>query len=261
MHEFTPEVLYADTVSKKRAYGELSKRYAANGDAYAAVHAAFAADVQTVQAVMWERVMVASPVPEEQFAAVGETVTKALAAYATAPTGATDARSAVEAAREGMAGAFDPVAQRILSGEYLALDHLDGLPHPDVAAGAQISATRTKGEDAAVVALKRQQAARDCMTVAKSMHREGRLDDAMRQAWQADWATFESYLLDAAAQVGDVSLITVEMRWTLATDAIAKIVALPSDFAAAVTTIRGRMVNSLGTIEGQRLNARFEPVA
>lgn len=260
MHEFTPEVLYADTVSKKRAYGELSKRYAAAGDSFAAVHAAFAADVQTVQAVMWERVMVASPVPEEQFAAVAETVTKALAAYATGPTSAGDARSAVEAARAGMAGAFDPVAQRILAGEYLPLGHLDGLPHPDAEAGARVASTRTKGEDASTVALKRQQAARDCMAVALSMHRDGRLEDAMRQAWQADWATFESYLLDAAAQVGDASLITVEMRWALATEAISKVAALPSDFTQAVSAIRDRMASSLGTIEGKRLIERFEPV-
>jgi hypothetical protein len=261
MHEFTPEVLYSDTVSKKRAYGELSKRYAANGDLYGAVHAAFAADVQTVQAVMWERVMVASPVPEEQFKAVGETVTKALTIYAATPVHAATAREAVEQARAGMAAAFDPVAQRIIDNEYLTLDHLDGLPHPDSAAGDLIAETRTKGEDPALVAQKRRRAAKDCMSVAVSMQREGRLDDAMRQAWQADWATFESYLLDAAAQVGDKSLITVEMRWALATEAISKIPALPSDFAEAVNTIRTRLLNSLGTIEGQRLAARFEPIA
>lgn len=261
MHEFTPEVLYADTTSKKRAYGELSRRYAANGDFYGAVHAAFASDVQTVQAVMWERVMVASPVPEEQFKAVGETVTKALTAYAENPVHATTAREAVEQARAGMGAAFDPVAQRIIDNEYLPLDHLDHLPHPDSAAGLAIAETRTKGEAPTLVAQKRRRAARDCMAVAIAMQREGRLDDAMRQAWQADWATFESYLLDAAAQVGDTNLITVEMRWALATDAVSKIPALPSNFADAVATIRARLLNSLGTIEGQRLAERFEPIS
>lgn len=260
MHEFTPEVLYSDTVAKKRAYGELSKRYAAAGDAYGAVHAAFAADVQTVQAVMWERVMVASPVPEEQFKQIGDTVTRALMAYAAAPLAAMTARQAVEDARNGMGAAFDPAALSILAAEFLPLTHLDGLPHPDAHAGAAIAHTRTKGEEPRLVAQKRRRAARDCMTVALSMQHEGRLNDAMKQAWQADWATFESYLLDAAAQVGDTSLVTVEMRWALATEAIAKIPALPSHFTDAVTLIRAQMLNSLGTIEGQRLAERFEPV-
>lgn len=260
MHEYSPEVLYADTVSKKRAYGELSQRYAATGETYAAVHAAFAADVQTVQAVMWERVMVASPVPEEQFKAIGDTVTKALASYAATPVAANTAREAVERARAGMGAAFDPVALQVLTSEYLPLDHLNHLPHPNPTEGTTIAHTRTKGEPAATVAQKRRRAAKDCMTVAVLMQREGRLTDAMTQAWQADWATFESYLLDAASQVGDNSLITVEMRWALATEAIAKIPALPSDFAEAVSTIRARMLNSLGTIEGKRLAARFEPL-
>ena len=115
MHLFTPEVLYADTTSKIRAYGALSKRYAEAGDAHGAVHAAWAADVHTVQAVMWERVMIASPQPDEQFNAIADTVAKALASYAAHPTVTITARDAVEQARLGMAGAFDPVAQRVLA--------------------------------------------------------------------------------------------------------------------------------------------------
>lgn len=260
MHQFTPEVLYADTVAKKRAYSGLSQRFAAEGKAYAAVHAAFAADVQTVQAVMWERVMVASPVPEEQFAAIADTVTRALAAYAATPPKASSARQTVENARAGMGAAFDPVALRVLSNEFIALDHLNGFPQPDPSEGLALAASRTKGEPPITVAQHRRRVARDAMTVALSMHRDGRLADAMRQAWQADWATFEAYLIEAALQVGDQSLITVEMRWLLATEAIAKIPALPTDFTQAVSTVRGRMLDSLGTIEGQRLITRFEPI-
>jgi hypothetical protein len=260
MHEFTPEVLYADTISKKRAYSELSQRWAAVGDAYGATHAAFAADVQTVQAVMWERVMVASPVPEEQFKAIGETIAKALANYTLTPTGATTAREAVERARHGMSAAFDPAALRVIDREYLPLDHLGNLHHPTLEETQAIVHERTKGEDISIVSLKRRSAAKDCMTVAILMYRDGRVDDAMRQAWQADWATFESYLLDAATQVGDKSLVTVEMRWALATETISKITALPSAFNEAVETIRAKMQTSLGTIEGRRLAARFEPL-
>lgn len=258
MHEFTPEVLYADTVAKKQAYGDLSVRYAAMGDAYAAVHAAFAADVQTVQAVMWERVMVASPNPDEQFLSIAHTVASAMATYASTPVMAGTAREAVEQARAGMGAAFDPAALAAINPQFLALDHLDLLPYPDPNSGLAVAHTRTKGLAPDEVARKRRRAARDCMTMAVALEREGRLDEAMRQAWASDWAAFESYLLDAAFTAGDATLITVEMRWALASDAISRIPALPSDFVAAVTAIRARMLQSLGTIEGHRLAERFE---
>ena len=185
---------------------------------------------------------------------------KALASYAAHPTVTITARDAVEQARLGMAGAFDPVAQRVLAQDYLPLDHLDGLPHPDADAGTRMVASRLNGEDPAVVSAKRRQAAKDCMTVAVSMRQQDRLDDAMQHAWQADWAAFESYLIDAAMQVGDANLASVDLRWALAVDEIGKIQALPTDFVEAVTAIRARLIHSLGSIEGTRLADRFEPL-
>lgn len=260
MHQFTPEVLYAETVAKKRAFGDLSHQYAQAGNSFAAVHAAFAADVHTVQAVMWERVMVASPDPDAQFTQVAATVAAALAAYAAAPAVAVTAREVVEQARTGMGAAFDPAALRMLSEGLLPLDHLDQLSYPDPRTGAELAYNRTKGQNPVNVSRTRLRAAHDCMTMAVALNRDGNLNEAMRQAWAADWATLESYLLDAAAQVGDYALITVEMRWALASTAIATVQSLPNDFVEAVTVIRNRMVTVLGTVEGMRLSERFEPL-
>lgn len=260
MRQFTPEMLYADTTARKRAYGDLSKAYAETGDAFAAVNAAWLADINTLQAVMWERVMIATPDPDRAFNMIGDTVTRALALYAERPGPANSAREAVENARSGLAAAFDPAAQRAIETDYLPLDHLDGLHHPTVEESQRVLYARLAGEPLPVVSQRRQQAAHDTMRVALAMNSEGMLDDALQQAWQADWATLEAYLLDSAAQVGDQSLISVDFRWTIASEAVAKIAGLPLDFIQAVTTIRNKMATALGVVEGTRLVERFEPV-
>lgn len=260
MHQFTPEVLYAETVAKKRAYGDLSRTYAQAGNSFAAVHAAFAADVQTVQVVMWERVMVASPTPEEKFREIADTVAGALAAYAIAPTGASTARETVENARAALLRAFSGGAADMVAEHFFPLDHLDALAYPDPAVGAQTVHSRTGGEHPEVVARTRLRAAHDCMVMAVALNREGRLDEAMQQAWASDWATLEAYLLEAALRVGDYALMTVEMRWLLASEAVARIEALPTDFERAVATVRNQIAASLGSVEGERLNRMFEPL-
>jgi hypothetical protein len=261
MYQFTPEALYAETVARKRAYADLSHTYAAAGNAFAAVHAAFAADAQTIQVVMWERVMVASPNPDEKFREVADTVANALAAYAANPTPAATAREAVEGARAAMLRAFSVAAADMISEYLLPLDHLDTLPFPDPAVGAHTVQTRTGGEHPEKVAKTRLRAAHDCMVMAVALNSEGRLDEAMQQAWASDWATLEAYLLEAALRVGDYALMTVEMRWLLASEAVAQIEALPTDFNRAVAVVRERMVAALGAVEGDRLNRMFEPLA
>lgn len=258
VHQFAPEVLYADTTAKQRAYTDLSKRCAAAGDAYRAVHAAWAADVNTVQAVMWERVMVASPIPEAQFDAIADTIASALANHSTMPAAATDARAAVTSARDGLAAAFDAPAQRVIAAKYAPLDHLDGLPHPTADDGLRVLQTRTHGDPVETVIARKRHTAQACMVAAQQLRSEGQIDEAMQQAWQADWATFEAYLMEVALQVGDTNLVTVDMRWALAADLFAAIPSLPSDFVVAVGMVRDRLKQSLGSIEGERLAEQFE---
>lgn len=261
MYQFTPEALYAETVTRKRAYADLSRTYAEAGNSFAAVHAAFAADAQTIQVVLWERVMVASPDPDAKLREIADTIANALATYATTPTPATTARDTVEGARTAMLRAFSPAAADMISEHLLPLDHLDSLTFPDPAVGAHTVHARTGGEHPETVARTRMRAAHDCMVMAVALNREGRLDEAMQQAWASDWATLEAYLLEAALQVGDYALMTVEMRWLLASDAVAQIEALPTDFNLAVAKVRERMVASLGAVEGERLTQMFEPLA
>lgn len=257
----SPEVLYGDTTAKVRAYSELSRRAAMEGNALLALHFAWAADINTVQAIIWERVMIASPRPDQQFFSVASTVSRALTAYAANPQPAVDAREALLFARQGLAAAFDDSVLNLINERYINLDHLAGLPTPDALAGSRLAQARLNGSNIPELSKMRQQAATDSMAVALGMLQQGLQDEALGQAYQADLAAFEAYLLDAAQAVGDWDLVTVEMRWILACEEIAKIAVLPGDFAGAVGRIREALGRAVGPIETERLALCFERVA
>jgi hypothetical protein len=257
----TPEVLYADTTSRVASYRALAGRYAAGGNAFGAVSATWAADINTVQAVMWERVMIASPTPDEQFAEIATTVARALTSYSAHPPAVTTAVEAVRAARDGLSAAFDEAALALMKTRLSPLDHLEGLPAPTVGEIDEIARQRLGGASLEEASAERTLEARHCMAGALDLVRAGRVDDALPLAWQADWATLEAYLLDAAAAVGDSSLISVDLRWAFAVDATNAIESLSSDFAQAVASVRSQLAQSLGAVEGERLSRRFEPIA
>jgi hypothetical protein len=256
----TPEVLYADTTRRIAGYRSLARRHASEGNAFGAVTATWAADVNTVQAVMWERVMIASPTPDQQFFDIATTVARALALHALHPPVAATATEVVLAARAGLSTAFDASVLALMERRLSPLDHLDGLPAPTVAEIAGVTRQRLGDETLEQAIAGRTEEARHCMAAALQLLRDERVDDALPLAWQADWATLEAYLLEAAAAVGDEALISVDLRWAFAVDSTDTIDSLSPDFHQAVTTIRARLVESLGTIEGDRLRRRFEPI-
>lgn len=260
--DILPEAIWGDAAAKARDYATLSQRYAAAGRPLPAVHAAWASDIAQVQAVMWERVMVASPAPDEQFAAVAGAVGRALLRATQEPSQACQsAADCVAFARQGLASAFDAAALKVLAERFAPLEHLAALPCPapeDVAGSAR---QRVGDSDAATLAAQRKQVAADSMVVALGMYREGRDDDAMNQAWASDWAAFEAYLLDAAMAIEDEALVTVDLRWALACDLIQAVPALPSGFHDAISVIRDRLVAATGPVEGARLREYFAPVA
>ena len=252
-----PEFLHSDTVHKNRAYYLLSQSYAAKGDAYAAVHAAWMADMCVVQAIMWERILIASPKPDEQFFAIATSVSRALSLHALTGTGQPDAVSTVQAAREGLSQAFDEVAMRLLSARLTPLNHLVGLPQPDRAGADAVLARRLGGSTVDALIAQRNQSAADSMNVASGLHRKGRHADAITHAYQSDMAVYEAYLLEAARAVGDDFLMTVDLRWELAYMQITSLPSLPSNYLEATTLIREKLKGTVSPTEADTLDQRF----
>jgi hypothetical protein len=258
----SPASLDAEASTLAAAYHRLSCAYASNGDSFAAIHTAWLADMHTVQSVLWRHLLVAVPRVDQTMAAITTTVGRALTSHlidepSTEPG---DARHAVLIARDALTLAFNDNALHHIEAALLPLDHLLDLPAPPPGAAAAVRRARTGDIDPATVALARWHAARDGIAVALAFEASGLRDDALDQAWKADWAALESYLLEAALAVGDASLITVEMRWALVRAQVTEIPALPSGFTDAVAIIRTAMAGALGSIEGRRLAERFAPL-
>lgn len=253
----TPEVLYGDTAAKASAYDKLARDFAASGNSLAAIHAAWAADMHTVQEVVWERLMVASPNPEQQFFSVAHTVSKTLVEYVRTAEAVEDARAVVLHARSGLSAAFDMPLRKLVEAKYPNLDYLADLPVPDADALAANASARLDGKSIDEVIEARKQVAADCMSVAASMYQEGRLNDAIQQAYQSDLVMFESYLLESAKAVGDTSLVLVDLRWGLACAAIARIPGLPTDFMGAIEAIRRALLTAVNPVEVARLREVF----
>jgi hypothetical protein len=243
-----PEFLHSDTVHKSREYYELSKLYAAKGDAYGAVHAVWMADMCVVQAIMWERILIASPNPDEHFFAIATSVSRALSLHALTGTAQPDAVSTIQAARNGLSQAFDDVAMRLLSGRLTPLDHLVGLPSPSRDGADAVLARRLGGSNVDELIAQRNHSASHSMDVAAGLHREGRHADAI---------TSEAYLLEAARAVGDEFLMTVDLRWELAYMQITSLPSLPSNYLEATALIRQKLKGTVSPTEADTLDERF----
>lgn len=256
-----PELLHSDTMRKSREYYELSRLYAARGDGYAAVHALWMADMCVVQAVMWERILIASPKPDEQFFTIATSVSRALSLHALVGTAQPDAVTTVLAARDGLSQAFDDVAMRLLTKRLSLLDHLVGLPEPDRAGADAVLTRRLGGLSVEALIMRRKLSATHSMNTAAALYRDGRSQDAIRHAYEADMAVYEAYLVEAARAVGDEFLMTVDLRWELAYLQITSLPSLPSDYLEAISLIREKLRGTVSPTEADILDERWLAVA
>lgn len=198
-------------------YVQLSHRHAAEGDVRRSQLAAWASDVHVLEALLWQNGLGQAPDPGAQLAAVGESVAVALETLAERPPATLTARQVVEAAREAMVTTFDESVHGLLTDRFATLDHLDAcepvVPSESPEARA---ARRLDGRTPEELAAELRATAADCMAVAELMDVEGETAAAGRLARQADAAAFEAHLVTSALLSGDERLVTVDLRWELA---------------------------------------------
>lgn len=255
-----PEILYGDITAKADLWAAMSKTYATNGDDLAAARAAWASDVCTIQAVSWDAVALADPHPEQMYFLIGSTVTQALSLYADTTHNPTDLYDAVKQARRGVAAAFEKDMLRRLRTRLAPLDHLIGLPVP-TPDQIRTATTHYLGgrKPQEVIATNRAVAATHGGR-ANAAHHQGHTQVALNEMYASDMAAFTAYLIDASAVVGDVDMGLAQLRWQAACDRIAALKSLPTDYIAAVNTIRNTLTWVVGPAEGNRLDDYLETV-
>ena len=252
--------LHAAVSASAPDYAELSRTYAEQGDTRLAVLAAWAADVQALQSLLWDSGLGAAADPDAELAAVAEAVDSSLRAHAAGGNVPVTARVAVETARAALTAAFDESVHALLAERFNPLDHLDGLEPTPARAAESAMASRLDGRSVETLVADLRVTAADCMAVSKAMSAAGEHVEALSQARLADMASFEAYLLDVAITAGDTTLVTVELRWQLARAAIADSFDEFGDLAEGAADLRERLVRIVGPAEEPALRAGFEPV-
>jgi hypothetical protein len=261
----TDQTFLQDGAAAQRArYADLSQTYAAAGQARLAALAAWAADLQTVHLLLWESGLGEAPDPDAHLAAVATAVVESLsdqlgAGLAADPVDDT-VRGAVESARRALVATFDSSVHEMLNDRFESLDHLDGLTPPSMAGMQRSLDRRLAGRAPHVLVSQLRIAAADCMAIAVAMARSGDLAGALLQVRQADLASFEAYLIDAALGFRDTALATVELRWDLAMLTDEPLQAEYELFAAA-GELRSRLLDAVGPGEQPELSSYFEDLA
>jgi hypothetical protein len=257
----THDLLQASATAQMAEYADLSRSYAARGDGRLAQLAAWAADVQALQVLLWENGLAAAPDPDAQLAAVGGAVSGSLDDHTDAPHAPATIRESVERARDAMVAAFDESVHVMLAERFVPLDHLDALEVPGPEDARESRSRRLAGRTPDKLVTDLHQTAGDCMAVSAAMADEGDLTGATYQARQADLAAFEAYLVSAALASGDLALATVDLRWDLATAADRDVPLATDDPEGAVARFRDRLAAVVGPVEAPRLRASFEAFA
>jgi hypothetical protein len=245
-------------------YFHASRSYADQGEGRLAVLAQCAADIEVLQQLLWENGIDESPDPDAQLAAVGEAVSGSLSPLAAETAGGT-AVEMVARFRHAVVTTFDESVHSLLNERFPALDHLAGVSVSFEKSDDGVVDTLAGRTPAALVA-DLHATARDCIAVAEVMLEEDDVAGALRQLWQADLATFEAYLVDAAIRAGDTDLATVALRWEMARELVPGPPESPEPSEApegveeTVVAWRETLVGVVSAVEATALRAAFAPV-
>lgn len=255
----TAEEFYSQCLSNAQLLDRSARERAHGGDAIGAVACAWGSDVATMQAVIWERILVASRNPQRQFYQVAEVVVTAVRGDAPddGPTLESTAEQLVRSARMRSLRAFDGGLAREVDGRWPEVSYLVSLPAFSEAQIEEAVNTRLLGENAADFVDHRRKEAAAAMLEAQARRVHGDTEGAIQAGYESDFHSLDAYLVESALAVGDAALMTVVTRWELATHAVAAIVALPRDFVAAMGVVRQAMADALGEADGARLRRTF----
>ncbi len=258
----TAEEFYSQCLANAEVLDRSAHARARRGDSIGAVACAWGADIAIVQAVIWERILIASSNPLRQFYQVADIVVLALAdfdAEARKRKPGT-AEHLIRAARARVQGAFDAALAADIAARWSDVSYLETVPAFTEAEVQAAVEARLLGVSASEFIEHRRREAAAFMLEAQSRRVHGDTAGAIQAGYDSDFRSLDAYLIESAIAVGDEALLTVISRWELATRAVASLPALPPDFLAAVEVVRETLAGALGEADGSRLRKTFTAV-
>lgn len=261
MTQSSAEEFYGQCLASARVLDEAARRFASSGDAVAAVACAWGADAYSAQGVIWERVLGAAAAPRRQMYRASEALFAGMRAH-DAGSGTTIATcaDAVRGARRRLLAECDDSLADAIASSWIDLDFLEGLPEPSLAEVSAAAGARLGGVSAPAFVAARRAAADAAMGRAQALRVRGEGLAALKEAYDADFLALEGYLVESAVAAGDVALLTVVIRWELATAAIAAMGGMPEVFVAGVGSIRRALASALVDADAQRMLAALPPI-
>lgn len=254
------EEFYTQCLTNARTLDVAARRLSSAMDAPNAIAAAWGSDVYAVQAVLWERILVASPVPQRQFFRVADALFDGLQAAASASGDQSTCRTVIRSARESLLAACDPDLRDAIEASWPDLSYMGILPAPSPDDLAAAVLQRTGGLPPEEFVDRRRREAAEAMTEAQALRVRGDAVGAIQQAYDSDFLALEAYLVESALAAGDPYLLSVVVRWELCAASVAQLPGLPEGFVSAVSRIRDALGTPLAEADAGRLRASLVPV-
>jgi hypothetical protein len=255
----TAEEFYGRCLANAQVLEGAARRRVSEGDPVGALADAWGADVNMLQAVMWERIIAAASAPQRQFFRVADAIVSGLRS----PLGDADRPATlgdcITQARERMALAFDDELAREMGRRWPDITYLVAVRAVGDDEVAAFVHARLLGLSPQEFVNRRRSEAATAMLEAQSHRVRGETSEAIQAAYHGDFAGLDAYLIDSAVAAGDDSLLTVTIRWDLAVNAVSDLPGLPDDFSQAVAVIRGTIATALGEADGRRLMEALVP--
>jgi hypothetical protein len=254
------EEFYSQCLANARTLEQAARAHAGAGDAVSALATAWGADVFTVQAVLWERILVVSPLPQRQFYRVADALFTGLDRSAAPTIDRPACRDVLRSARDSLLAECDPGLRQSIAEAWSDVTYLATVEAPtaqDIDAAVQ---ARLNGMTPGAFVARRRQEAAIAMAHAQEERVRGNTVGAIQGAYESDFLGLEAYLVESAMAVGDLSLQSVVVRWELASSAVSQLAGLPDGFSAAVNRIRDTLGSGLAEADAARLRESLIPV-
>lgn len=253
------EEFYSRCLGNASVLDAAARRFAAEGDTAAALATAWGADVYAAQAVVWERILVAASSPQRQFFRVAEALVSGLVAAVPPAMPDPSLRDALTSSRAGLLSAFDADLRTAVAESWPDHGYLAGIAAPGAEDLAAAALARMGGMTPQAFIEQRRSEAAEAMAQAQALRIKGESLAAIQAAYDSDFHGLEAYLVESAQAAGDTQLLTVIIRWELASHAVAALPGLPDGFLAAVHLIRDALASGLGDADGARLRQALQP--
>lgn len=253
------EEFYSRCLGNASILDAVARRSAAEGNAVAALASAWGADVYAAQAVVWERILVVASSPQRQFFRVAEALVSGLAIPAPPEGTSPSVREALASSRRGLLSACDADLRTGVEQAWPDHLYLSELPAPGPQGLIAAAHARLEGVSPEEFILQHRAQAAEAMAQAQALRIRGESVAAIQAAYDSDFHSLEAYLVESALATGDTHLLTVLIRWELASHAVAALPGLPDGFQAAVHRIREAITSGLGDADGARLRNALEP--